>query len=137
MRFTYTQPVMFKHCDPAGIVFFPRFFEMLNDTVESFFGEVLDYPFAEMHRDSGIPTAQIEARFHAPCRLGEILQIHLTSTRLGRTSLSLGYRAECKGELRFEASSTVVHVDARGRPSPWRDDTRARLADYLEEDDVT
>lgn len=135
MRFTYTQPVMFRHCDPAGIVFFPRFFEMINDTVEAFFDQVLDYPFAEMHKASGIPTAQIEARFRAPCRLGEVLEIHLSCTRLGRTSLGFAYRAEYKGKLRFEASSTVVHVDDRGRPAPWPAETRARIEDFLEEDE--
>ncbi|CPO21707.1 4-hydroxybenzoyl CoA thioesterase [Bordetella pertussis] len=26
--------VRFRHCDPAGIVFYPRYFEMINDFVE-------------------------------------------------------------------------------------------------------
>ena len=36
MSFTLTQKVLFKHCDPAGIVFYPRYFEMINDCVEAF-----------------------------------------------------------------------------------------------------
>jgi len=43
--YTYEEKVVFRHCDPAGIVFFPRYFEMINDCVESFFSEVLDWPF--------------------------------------------------------------------------------------------
>ena len=29
--------VGFRHCDPAGIVFYPRYAEMVNDTVEHWF----------------------------------------------------------------------------------------------------
>src|SRR5260370_493059 len=29
--------VLFRHCDPAGIVFYPRYFEMVNDLVEEWF----------------------------------------------------------------------------------------------------
>ena len=36
MRFTMPQKVQFKHCDPAGIVFYPRYFELLNDTLLGF-----------------------------------------------------------------------------------------------------
>ncbi|MEL6103010.1 MAG: acyl-CoA thioesterase, partial [Pseudomonadota bacterium] len=28
MSFQFLQKVLFKHCDPAGIVFYPRYFEM-------------------------------------------------------------------------------------------------------------
>lgn len=36
MEFSYRQKVLFMHYDPAGIVFFPRYFEMMNDCVEAF-----------------------------------------------------------------------------------------------------
>ena len=29
--FRHSIDVMFQHCDPAGIVFYPRFFEMMNE----------------------------------------------------------------------------------------------------------
>lgn len=35
--FEEVQTVRFQHCDPAGIVFCPRDYEMLNLTVERFF----------------------------------------------------------------------------------------------------
>jgi 4-hydroxybenzoyl-CoA thioesterase len=30
MGYHVTQKVLFRHCDPAGIVFFPRYFEMVR-----------------------------------------------------------------------------------------------------------
>ena len=127
MAFTYTQEVKFRHCDPAGIVFYPRFFEMMNDTVEAFFAQRLDFPFSEMHRTSGIPTAQIEAQFLAPSRLGDVLDISLRCTRLGRSSLGLGYAAVCGNAPRFTAQSTIVFIDATGKSQPWTDKIRALL----------
>ena len=83
MSFTFTQKVLFRHCDPAGIVFYPRYFEMINDCVEAFF-ESLNYPFYEMHKAGhGVPTAQIETRFIAPSRHGEVLDLQLNCHKLG------------------------------------------------------
>jgi len=73
--YTYEEKVVFRHCDPAGIVFFPRYFEMINDCVESFFSEVLDWPFEVFLENAGIPTAEINTRFTAPSRHGDKLSI--------------------------------------------------------------
>ena len=57
--FEMTQKILFKHCDPAGIVFFPRYFEMINDCVEEFFAEMLDWPFETLLKTNGVPTVAI------------------------------------------------------------------------------
>ena len=44
MAFLHPQAVLFRHCDPAGIVFYPRYFEMLNDCVEAFLDTELGIP---------------------------------------------------------------------------------------------
>ena len=132
MAFTYTQEIKFRHCDPAGIVFYPRFFEMMNDTVEAFFAQRLAYPFSEMHQTSGIPTAQINAQFHAPSRLGDVLEITLTCTRLGRSSLDLGYQAMCGQELRFTGKSTIVFINKTGKSQPWTDRIRTILQSNIQ-----
>ena len=71
MHFEIPQKVLFKHCDPAGIVFYPRFFEMINDAVEALFSDMLGWPFEKMHPDSGVPTAEFKVRFKVPCRQGD------------------------------------------------------------------
>ncbi|MCO5127369.1 MAG: hypothetical protein M9957_08845 [Rhodobacteraceae bacterium] len=38
--------VGFNHCDPAGIVFYPRYFEMANTVCESFFMRLRAIPMA-------------------------------------------------------------------------------------------
>ncbi|QFT61116.1 1,4-dihydroxy-2-naphthoyl-CoA hydrolase (plasmid) [Sulfitobacter sp. THAF37] len=134
MPFIYHQKVRFRHCDPAGIVFYPRYFEMMNDTVEDFFEKVVLLPFSGMHQDCGVPTAGIEAQFQAPTRLGDQLEIGLTITRLGRSSLGFAYDARCGGEQRFTATSTVVFIDSGGRPAAWPGTPRARLEEHMKKE---
>jgi 4-hydroxybenzoyl-CoA thioesterase len=132
MGFVLRQKVLFKHCDPAGIVFYPRYFEMVNDCVEAFFDDALGYAFQSMHGVAGVPTARIEARFSRPSRHGDVLDIALSCVRIGRTSLDLAFTARCGPETRFQASATLVHVDGAGRPQGWPVAVRAGLAKHLE-----
>ena len=48
MIYYRTIQVEFNHCDPAGIVFYPRYFEMTNSVVEIFFREVVRHSYADM-----------------------------------------------------------------------------------------
>lgn len=127
MIFTRSLQVRFKDCDPAGIVFYPRYFEMVNDTVEDFFGKELDYPFHEMHPKTGVPTVKIETEFTRPSRHGDELTITLTVEKLGRTSLTYEQVARSLDEIRFKARATLVHVDAAGKPTPWPDAVRTKI----------
>jgi len=70
--FVARRVVRFAHCDPAGIVFFPRYYELLNSVVEDWW-EHLGLPWTGLigQRRIGMPTAQLDARFVAPSRLGD------------------------------------------------------------------
>lgn len=119
MSFLYQQKILFKYCDPAGIVFYPRYFEMINDSVESWFADELDWPFEELLKDGGVPTVSIQADFKAISRHGDTLDFLLTVQRFGRTSISLQILGYCNDELRLEARSTLVHVNSSGQPTAW------------------
>lgn len=125
MAFNREQKVLFKHCDPAGIVFYPRYFEMINDTVEWFFSDCLKMPFEHIHLDgSGVPTVEINTRFHAPSRHGDMLQIALTPLNIGNTSMGLEVNATCQNELRFSCDLILVNVNKHGKPNPWEGSVR-------------
>jgi 4-hydroxybenzoyl-CoA thioesterase len=131
MAFTYPQKVLFKHCDPAGIVFYPRYFEMINDCVEAFFGEALDLPFHELMKTGGVPTVRIDTTFTAPSRHGDQLVLGLVVERLGRSSLDFRITGVTDGEDRFNCRATLVRTGPDGRPRPWQDDMRAKVTPYL------
>jgi len=117
--FAYEEKVLFRHCDPAGIVFFPRYFEMINDCIEHFFAEVLDWPFETLLKNAGVPTAEINTRFVAPSQHGDILSMELSITHLGRTSMSYLLAMSCDSEPRMQADARLVHVDKNGKPAAW------------------
>ena len=74
----YTRPfaIEFGHCDPAGIVFYPRYVEMVNHMAENFFADVIGHPYARVIGDgNGCPTVRLEVDFRAPSRLGERLAL--------------------------------------------------------------
>ena len=133
MPLDYPQKVLFKYCDPAGIVFYPRYFEMINDATEALFDQELNCPWEVLHETGNIPTVEITTRFTAPSRHGDQLTITVDITRLGRTSLSLSFHATCGDETRFTANSTIVHVAKTGRPAPWDAPLRDALSSFIGE----
>ena len=132
--FTAARKVRFADCDAAGIVFFPRYFEMLNGVVEDWFAGSLQASFRELHvnRHVSVPTAAVEARFIAPSRLEDELTFALTVTKLGGASCALRHRISAGDQLRFEAAQTIVYVGESLKPEPWPEALRARIAPFVE-----
>jgi len=131
--------IEFNHCDPAGIVFFPRYFEMINSMVENFFRDRLEHPFERitMVEGHGVPTVRLETDFRAPSRLGDLVCFTLTVTGVGRASLDLHHRAEMAGELRLEARQRIVWISPEGRAAPWPDALRVRLENEYQKETPT
>jgi 4-hydroxybenzoyl-CoA thioesterase len=130
MSFTRTELVRFQHCDAAGIVFYPRYVEMVNSTVEDFFACCIGHSFAEIHgpMNAAMPVAALAMEFKAPSRLGETLGFKLAVTGVGRSSLDVQVICCCESSLRFTARLTLVHISKTDyRPEPWPERMRSRL----------
>jgi 4-hydroxybenzoyl-CoA thioesterase len=135
MKFTKTIPVEFNHCDPAGIVFYPRYFEMTNSIIENFFADVAHYPFHRMMIEKhGVPTARLETNFRSPSRLGDKLLFTLTVRQLGRSSVDFLIVASHSSKVKMEAELTLVWVGQDGRSAPWPEEIRSRIAAFQEGD---
>lgn len=136
----YALPVAigWGHCDPAGIVYFPRFFELFHQAMESWFGERLGLPYDQVitTRKIGFPSVHTEADFKKPTRFGETVAIELRLAAVGRSSLTLTYRVLGPGgaaDLRATGGTVVALMDLdpaspgfRGK-LPIPDDLRARF----------
>lgn len=129
MSFQETTQVRFAHVDPAGIVFYPRYFEMLNGVVEDWFARMgLDFITMHMKRRIGVPTVKLETEFLMPSRLGDQLVFTLRPTVLGRTSCTFEFKVECGEQLRFRGTGVLVCVDLDGHKAiEWPDDLRIPL----------
>lgn len=76
-RFTTTKVIGFGDCDPAQIVYYPRFFEMFDRNTEEMFrshGVI----WQKLHGDgefSGMPLLDIHTNFKARVPMGETIEI--------------------------------------------------------------
>lgn len=137
--FTLEIPVRFQHTDPAGIVFYPRIFEMINQVVEDWFAEGLGVDFRTLHgrHRRGVPTVRIECDFQRPSRLGDILTFTLRVAALGKSSFTLDLRAACQGEARLSAKAVLAHVTLGDlAPAPIPDDLRRAMARFRDGPDA-
>lgn len=109
--FNKQEKVRFQHVDYAGIVFYPRFLEMLNCLVEDWFEEALDRPFSKMHETNGIPTVDLKVQFKNAARLGEILTKKLWVKELKNSSIVCGFVFVNETESTvLEGEVTLVNV---------------------------
>ncbi|MBM3534279.1 MAG: acyl-CoA thioesterase [Alphaproteobacteria bacterium] len=132
--FRCTVTVRFGDCDPAAIVFYPRYVEMLNNVVEEWFEKALGLPWGRMHRidHHGMPIVDLQVRFLKPSRLSEKLDFVLSLKALGRSAVTLDIFAECDGERRLESQLKIVHSDLTGpKAVPIPPDLRDRMKPFL------
>jgi 4-hydroxybenzoyl-CoA thioesterase len=133
---TFSMPitVRFGDCDPAGIVFYPRYFEMFNNTVEEWCAVGLGANFRElvMERGLGLPAVSIQTDFIATSTLGDKLTAQLCVVKVGNSSLTLTVRLIGDGgEERVRARMVLVLIDIK-QASAVRipDAMRERIAHY-------
>jgi len=87
MPFFTQHTVRFAETDPAGIVFFARYFEYAHLAYEDMLvagGLPLSHFF---ENQCGMPLVHSEANYTKPCRLGEALQLQLTVDKIGNRSM--------------------------------------------------
>lgn len=126
--------IRFAHCDPGGIVHFPRYFDMLNAAVEDWFAQALGLPFVSMHMDRrfGFPIVHTQCEFLKPCRIGEQLVLELTVARIGRASLDLTFHGRIDGDLRLRARNVRSMMSLETyRALPIPDEMRAGMAPFV------
>jgi 4-hydroxybenzoyl-CoA thioesterase len=125
--------IRFSHCDPAGIVYFARYFDMMNGVVEDWFSGALGLDYAEFikPRRVGLGYASCEADFVAPGFMGDRLTFAVLIDRIGGASLTLRVHAYRDPDPVLSARLTIVTtslVEHRAIPIP--DDLRAALERY-------
>ena len=79
--------------DAAGILFFANQFKMAHDIYESFLGRMgfgLSQRFAR--RDFFLPIVHAEADYYQPLNVGDVIEIAMSVTKIGKTSFTLDTR---------------------------------------------
>lgn len=135
--FEKSQKIRFEHIDQAGIVFYPRFLQMLNALAEDWFEEVLGWPFAEMHPNFGVPTVSLNVQFKRPARLGENITKKLWVQKLGDSSALCAFEFVDKRQntiLKGEVTLVCVGIDAKTeniKSTPWPESVRQKMNTFI------
>ena len=126
-------PVLFSHCDPAGIVYFARFFDMANGVIEGWFSAALGLSYADVigPRRIGLGYAAVAAEFVRPALHGDVLTFAVMVDRIGGASLALSLAAYRAGEPILLLRMTIVTTSLVAHKAiPIPDDLRAALTRY-------
>ena len=98
-------------CDPAGIVFYPRYFAMFDtssaELVERALG-MSKFEYLKVYNIVGNPVVETRARFRIPSRFGDAVAIESTIVACGRSSYKIEHRLTKAGALAVEGFETRV-----------------------------
>ena len=114
--FTNTRELAIEwgQCDPAGIVFYPRYFEMFDASTAALFAAALGMTKREMvaRFDAvGFPMVDTRATFRVPCAFGDEVRIESTVSEFRRASFDVRHRLlRDDGALAVEGFETRVWV---------------------------
>jgi 4-hydroxybenzoyl-CoA thioesterase len=106
-------------CDPAGIIYYPRYFEIFDASTAHLFEAALGITKYRMFKElpfSGFPLVRTHASFIKPTRFGDDVTVE-TRITFGRTSFEIAHKLSRDGELCAECEEKRVWVvrDAEGR----------------------
>jgi 4-hydroxybenzoyl-CoA thioesterase len=99
------------HCDPAGIVFNSRFFEFFDWGTWVLFETALGVKpaaLAGVFGITGIPLVDASARFLAPARFGDVVELTSRVKEFRRSSFDVEHQLIVRGELAVEGRETRV-----------------------------
>ncbi|WP_062473287.1 acyl-CoA thioesterase [Variovorax boronicumulans] len=112
VEFQRPRLIRFSDCDPAGIVFYPQYFVMLNGLVEDWVSEGLGVGYHALigERRVGLPTVKLDADFRAVSRMGDRVMLGLSVAQLGSRSITLLLRCfePTSGEVRMQVRQVLV-----------------------------
>jgi 4-hydroxybenzoyl-CoA thioesterase len=96
-------------CDPAGIVYYPRFFEWFDECTAALF-EAAGLKKWDLVRGRGIviPMVDTRSRFLIPSRFGDNVVVETAITRFGRSSFDVHHRMMKGADLAAECFETRV-----------------------------
>jgi 4-hydroxybenzoyl-CoA thioesterase len=100
-------------CDPAGIIYYPRYFWIFDISttmlVERALGmKKIDY--LKAYAFAGHPVVENRAKFRLPTRFGDEVKIDSTVVHCGRSSFKIEHRLTLDGTLAVEGTETRVWV---------------------------
>ena len=130
--FVYRHRVRYHECDPQGIVFNGNWFMYFDVTLTELWSAAFGSYSSVMERGSDIVVIEASARYYAPARFEEDVDIAMGYELLGTTSTVARFDATRDGERLVEGRLVHVFVDpATMAKQPIPDWAREALEPYV------
>jgi 4-hydroxybenzoyl-CoA thioesterase len=120
-------------CDPAGIVYFPRYFEYFDACTNALF-ESAGLPKPELLRSYGIigiPLVEAHARYIAPSSFGDTVLVETCITEWKNSSFSVQHKLY-RGEILAVEATEVRVWTVRTGSDPKRIESRPIPREVIE-----
>ncbi len=109
----YNWRITWGQCDPAGIVFYPRYFEIFDNATTALFERALGMKkieFREHYSFVGYPMVDTRAKFVSPCKFGDDVIVETTVSEFRKSSFDILHKLTRDGQLCVECTETRVWV---------------------------
>jgi acyl-CoA thioester hydrolase len=109
---THRMRVAYGDCDPSGVVFNPNYFVFYDVALTEFWREHAGGYGTMMQEGVDLQVVEATARYKAPARFDDEIDVSIEVTRLGTTSMITRGAIHRDGALLVELDLAYVFVDA-------------------------
>jgi len=110
---THRMRVAYGDCDPSGVVFNPNYFVFYDVALTEFWREHAGGYGTMMDEGVDLQVVEATARYKAPARFDDEIDVTVEVTRLGNTSMITSGAIHRDGTLLVELDLAYVFVDAK------------------------
>jgi 4-hydroxybenzoyl-CoA thioesterase len=129
----YNTRIEWGDCDPAGIIFYARYFDIFDVSTTTLIERALGMRKIEYLKAYGLlghPVVETRARFRAPTRFGDDVEVTTAVVACGRSSFKLEHKLTLAGVLAVEGYETRVWA-VRDPADPMRIKARPLPAEVV------
>jgi len=134
--FVTQQQVRFGDVDPAGIVYFPKIYDLIHQAFEELWDVHVGKRYYHLlcEEELGFPLVHSEVQFRHPLHFGDRPVVRITCFHLGRSSIGLRYLFTVGDVECVDARMTVVCVELGELESqPIPEEYRTRFEMIMED----
>ena len=112
--FSVKKRISFYDCDPAGILFFARVYEICHSVYEEM---IQSFNLREEYwtnENFVVPILKSEASYHKPVKYGEMITVEIVAGNLRDSSFELNYEIKnAKHEVCTKVKTVHIFVDKK------------------------
>jgi acyl-CoA thioester hydrolase len=119
---TWSAPVRYAEVDQQGVVFNSHYLLYCDEAMGAYCEQRGLREFVSLVR-----LVSSTLTWSGPAKWGDLLEVDVSCTRIGRTSATLAFDVRAGGRPCCAVETTYVYADDAGTPQPITEDVRAAL----------